>query len=293
MLRARSPLKEPLFSPDGSGAATLTNIFSQQLEDVLAPDGGRTQIGADEFSRLSSLVEIDPLMVDPRTDDDDVLSVQVKFAAISVVRSLSRAIFQNDLGQSDSGSVTKSLFGHRGNGFRGLPSYISGTAQDIPFGQFDGLIHGLTALEVKCQPSDGDFGGRLDAFVMSSRTRSRLLGELEDRNLTPHFVNCPFTGRLQLHFHGIPVLTGRVREGRDGTSDAWALKLLGPSAVRVCHVGGDSSGFGVQVGPRTNIVQNEASGSIDLSNTVEIFGTYSLVVPELQSVSRLTAIPDQ
>ena len=79
-------------------------------------------------------------------------------------------------------------------------------------------------------------------------------------------------------------------------SDAWALRLSGPSAVRVLHLGGDPASYGVRVEERTLVTQAPAlsSGSdgaaSDINNAtrgVEVFGMYSVLVPEVQSAALL------
>ena len=129
------------------------------------------------------------------------------------------------------------------------------------------------------------------------RARWRLLKELEDAGSTPDFRPSPLTQRVQLHFHGIPVLTGRVREGivsgSYSSTDAWALKLFGPSGVRVLHVGGDPRSYGVRVdraGPVMRL-DSESGEANNASRGVEVSGVYSIVVPEPNSVARLHGIP--
>jgi hypothetical protein len=287
LVRAAGVLAEPSFS-NGDGGST--DLFVQNLEDAF--DGDTGVVGS--FKKISALVEIDPSMVDPLGGDDDLLSVQVKFAGIALIRSLSRAMLQSN-GMPSKPRGKGSPVTSPGDGaadLRGLPSFVEGTAQDCPWDPNTGLLGGLAVLEAICQPSGGDFGARPDAFVMSSRARARLVNELENKGLNPEFRISTMTGRIQLHYHGIPVLSGRVREDADGVSDVWALKLAGPSGVFVCHTGGQSRDFGVQVGPRRVIVDDtQGDKTVRLLDGVDVFGFYSLVVPEPQSIARIHSVP--
>ena len=132
---------------------------------------------------------------------------------------------------------------------------------------------------------------------MSSRARWRLLKELEDKGVTPDFHASELTGRVQLHCHGIPVLTGRVAEGTpsggSAWTEAWALKITGPSGIRILHVGGDSRNFGLRTERKTTVAQaTTVPGDVSIaSRGIEIYGVYSLHVPESTSFARLKQIP--
>jgi hypothetical protein len=152
---------------------------------------------------------------------------------------------------------------------------------------------GLGELLTRVAPSDGDFGAGPDCFVMSSRTRWRLLKEMEDKGVEPAFKQCDLTGRLQLHYHGVPVLTGRVPEQASTPSKtwAWALKLRGPSAVRVLHIGGDSANYGLRVEDLGPMPQISAGVLQEYTRGVKVFGIYSLLVPETRAIARLKDVP--
>ena len=297
-VKAKGRLEEPPLATTGSGSewkAGATTPFGQALEALF--DAPST---VARFKKGSLFVRADELMVDPTNASQDVLEVQVRLASIALVRALSLAILQSrPLPRGDlSIAATGTGLGDDAAEFTGLPAYIAGTEQEIDWRPVPGMMGGLAAIEARCHSSGGDFGTAPDAFVMSSRARWRLLSEMEQRGLTPQYLPSALTGKPQLHFHGIPVLTGRVREEPSGgTTEAWALKLTGPTAVRVLHVGGKPGSFGVQLEPTT--VTQAAAASTDgqpaevQSSTrgVEIFGNYSLCVPEPQSAARLTGIP--
>jgi hypothetical protein len=120
---------------------------------------------------------------------------------------------------------------------------------------------------------------------------------MEDKGLTPDFSHSALTGQRQLHFHGLPVLVGRVPEpavaGRP-TTEAWAMRLFGPSGVRILHYGGLSDEFGIRTEPFTTATGLDANGeAISSTRGVEVFAVYSVLVPEPTSIARLRGIPSR
>jgi hypothetical protein len=218
------------------------------------------------------------------------------------VRSLSAALFQ-----SYPGSAALNGLSDDAAEFWGLPAYFKA---DGPFAQTQvldwksepkkGMKGWLMELEALCHPSDGDFGSGPDAFVMASRPRMWLKKEFYDAGVNPDYRVSPLTGKMHLHCDGIPVLTGRVREtglaGLDelhhGTpsTEVWALKLTGPSAIRILHSGGDSKNFGIRMASTPTQIEG-ADVVAQGAPSIEVFGVYSLIVPEVQSVARLINVP--
>jgi hypothetical protein len=228
-----------------------------------------------------------------------VLQLQLAAASVSLLRTLELAVFQSQLAAGADPTTAQ---------FLGLPGYMGVAAfasQTVTFSASSGspMLEGLNHIEALCQPSDEGFGSRPDVFVMSSRGRARLIRDLHLRGVCPDFSHCPLTNRKQLHHNGIPVLTGRVRETHEsgdpavpGVTEAWALKLTGVSGIHVLHLGGEPSNFGLRMEERTTVVQTAAAGAAaseaqNASRGIEVFGLYSLVVPEVQSVARLVGIP--
>lgn len=273
-VRTVQDIFEPPFTARSGGTAWTTGTttsFGQELEIV----GAR-------FKKISTVVRLDELMV---TDlDDDMLKTQVRLAQIGTIRSVSEALLHSSPSNDDNAELA------------GLPYYLpANSPQDILYDPARKMIGGMAEIEARCCPSDGDFGGRPDVFVMSSRSRWRLLKELEDKGVTPDFHYCSLTRMEQFHFHGIPVLTGRAPEPSSSgapTTEAWALKLYGPSGVRVLHIGGNPDEFGVRTEPMTTMTTTDGSGEVRTATRgVEVFGVYSVLVPEPTSVARLRGIP--
>jgi hypothetical protein len=300
MARASAPLIEPRFAAAGKGTPWRpgqSELFAANLADLGSGTDG--SIPACRFKRLGLVVRVDDLMVDSTGRSSDALAIEVKLAAVALVRALSVAVLQSrpQLDDADEAKRRGFEFGDEASELRGLPAFVQGTDQEVRWDSSAGMIGGLSNIEALCHPSDGDFGAGPDVFVMSSRARWRLLKELEDKGVTPDFRSSALTRRVQFHYHGLPVVTGRVKEEpAGGETEAWALKLFGPTGVRLLHVGGKPETFGIQIIESESIENTPHSSSNgvharSVARAVELFGVFSLVVPEHQSVARLGGIP--
>lgn len=272
-VRVSGALAEPDFSARAQSSAWVSGATT--------PAGTEFELTGTRFKKLSTMVRTDELMV---SDDgeEDVFNAQLVLAQTSIVRALSEALLFSSPASDEDAEFT------------GLPFFLpTGNPNNVAYDSTRGLIGGLSELECRVAPSDGDYGDRPDVFVLSSRARWRLIKELEDKGVTPEFVNSPLTGRLQFHLHGVPVLIGRVPEpSSEDTTEAWALKLYGPSGIRVLHAEGDPNNFGLRSEPITTVTQLDATGEAEnASRGVEVFGVYAVSVPEPNAIARLQGIP--
>lgn len=264
----RGILEEPEFTARPGGSAWIPGQSSPSGNDFVA-------VGT-RFKKLSLVVRSDESMVDG--GGTDMLEAQIDLARTAIVRALSEALFHSSPPNDDGAELA------------GLPFYLGGGVNDVGYDSARGMMGGLAEIEARCSPGDGDFGARPDVFVMSSRARWRLLREMEEKGVTPQFDYSPITGRRQLHFHGLPVLIGRVPEPK--TTDAWALKLYGPSGIRLVHLGGVEEDFGLRREERTTLAGLDGQGEANsATRSVEVFGVYSLSVPDPFSIARLNGIP--
>lgn len=271
-VRCAGDLGEPSFTARGGGSpwsAGQTFSFGQELE-----------IAGSRFKKLSVVVRADELMLN---DGDDVFDAQMQLAKVALVRALSAAIFASFPATDDAAELA------------GLPFYLGlNSQQDIAYDPAQGLIAAFRGLIALCRPSGGDHGCQADAIVASSRVRWRACHELESRGIAPLFRHCSLTGKHELHIDGVPVIGGRVPEpeGTPAETEAWAVKLTGPSAVQVWHVGGDSDDYGVRVQQAGSMAQFDTAGEATGSSEGSVaFGTYALLVPERESIARCHGIP--
>lgn len=266
-------LLEPPFTA-GAAASPWTPGATSSFGQDLAAVGRR-------FKKISASPSIDELMAGSGAEDD-VLAEQVVLTSTGIVRSLSKAFWASDPATDDDATLA------------GLPSYLpANSAQDVLYDPARGLIGGLSELIARCRPGDDGFGTGADALVLTSRCDWRLAEEERRRGVTPDFRECGLTGRVRHHFAGVPILHGALPEpggAVDPRTEAWAVTLRGPSAVRVLHVGGDR--FGVRVDPVTTFASRDARGEIQTATRgVEVYGVYSVLVPDPFAVARLRGIP--
>ena len=266
-----NPVAEPSFTARQGG---------NPLESgATEPFGEQIRLEGSRFKKLSAVVRVDPSMEGALVSD--VLEEQIRLASIGIARSLGEAIFVSIPASDDERELA------------GLPYYLGlNSPQDVLFDPSRGLRGGLAEIVARAQPSDGDMGARPDVIVCSSRCRWRLIYELESLGVAPDYRYSNVTGSLSLHYHGIPVISGRVPEPTGGTTEAWALKLYGPSGVRQRHIGGESDRYGIRTREITTMVNYDGAGEAAIATRgSEVFGIYSLLVPERASIARLRGIP--
>ncbi|PWB65139.1 MAG: hypothetical protein C3F17_04905 [Bradyrhizobiaceae bacterium] len=268
---AANDLVEPQFTARGATRAWepgATLPFGEELDTV-----------GTRFQKLSLTVRSDTHL--GAGAPDDVQEAELFLARAAVLRALGEAVLYSDPPDDD------------GSDLAGIPFYLpANSAQLVGYDGGRGMIGGLAEIEARCAPGGDGIGAGPDIFVVSSRARWRLLKELEDKGVMPDYRRSPLTGRLQLHFHGKPVLTGRVPEGDDPAegSYAYAMCVTGPSAVRVLHIGGDA--FGVRMEPEVSSFGLDAQGEANrATNGVEVLGIYAVLVPDPRAVALLRGVP--
>lgn len=230
----------------------------------------------------------------------DVKSTLVRMASMAVVRQLSRDAINSTSFTSSPTAMT----------IEGLAALYDGTYPDSTAvthtdtwqvikssGTSYALITEVRKLLRRVSPSGGAFGQGPSVLLTSQRGRDLLIAtERGSMNSTqPVFLPGP-DGQLRYHFDGVPVYVGPVRDDEDATgvlpafgaadqnhTSFYALRIGGPSGVRMLHVGGESERFGVQVEPVA-----QAPGSV--TEGYRVHGNYALYVPERQSAARLWGV---
>jgi hypothetical protein len=273
-VRSQGVLVEPNATARAGGTAWTpgaSSPFGQELEFLL--------------SRLKTIrvtVRTDALMTGA-PEADEMLTAQVRLAEVAVVRAVSEAVFHSNPATDDDAELA------------GLPFFLGfGSPQDVAYDPAGGLMRGLAEIAARCCPSDGDYGSGPDVLALTRRGRWRLETELEAKGISPDYHYCPLTDDVRLHFHGIPTVEGRLPEpsSAGGTTDAWALKLFGPSGCYFGHKGGDSFEFGLRREFLPSVSRLDASGEvIGSSRAVDVFVVGSLMVPEPNSIARLYGVP--
>jgi hypothetical protein len=240
-----------------------------------APAGQRLMMRGARLKKISQVVRVDRRMT------DKVMDVMFRLAQTAIVRALSEAIWSS-APPSDDGET-----------FSGLPTFLT-PSQDLAFDSTQSYSANFDRLLARCHPSGNGEGTDADVIVCSESALINYTADRENRGLSVECYYSPLTGRIQRHHRGKPLLVGRVPEpAGSGVTWAYTVKLLGPSGITVAHRGGDPEALGAEIGPVTTMIGLDATGEA-ASSTVgaEVWGEYALLVPEAQSVARMTGVPN-
>jgi hypothetical protein len=232
------------------------------------------------FRRIGDTVEVDSADITSSEETQQQLDLQVAMKKVAVVRLLSLQLIQG-------GGVSPDLLGLAGS--------VDATQTINPLAGVNTAptlddYHKL--LTMVCA-SDGMVGTGPDALVMHPRTRRQLMSVLEAAaGGCAQFAADETIDHPVLLFEGIPVYvdesvsTTETDAGLETTSDrtsVFAVKLNGPTGIRVLHQGGDSSEFG--------LITEEVPAQLSISKrATTVRGFYALMIPEIKSVARLKAI---
>lgn len=233
------------------------------------------------FRRLGDTVEVDSADVTSSEETQQQLDLQVEMKKVAVVRLLSNQLIQGD-------GASPNLVG--------LAAGVDIATQTIdPVGGLGTAptLDDYHRLLTKVCASDGMVGTGPNALVMHPRTRRQLMSRLEAASGgCAQFAVDETLGHPVLLFEGIPVYadesvsTIETNSGAEtgGTSTSvFALKLSGPTGLRVLHQGGDSDNFG--------LITEELPPQLSVSKrAMTIRGFYALMIPEVKSLARLKAI---
>lgn len=228
----------------------------------------------------------------------DVKATLIRLASMAVARQLSRDAINSTTRTTGSGMAFSTIGGLAGM-YDGLYPSGSGTSLTDTFQvvklNTTPLIAGVRKLLRRVSPSGGAFGQGPNMLLMSQRARDTLIAAERTTIGSNQPVFLPTAdGEMRYHFDGVPVHVGPVREdesttgavpdwgGTDATS-IYALRIGGPSGVRMLHVGGESQQFGIVVEPVAQAPNTVTEG-------YRVHGTYTLYVPERQSVARLWGV---
>ena len=247
---------------------------------VVAAGGTLTATAMDttkvtgNWVRIGDVAEVDYFHKASASDPFDQLEVQVTAKKIACVRSLGLNILEG-LGGAD-------VF--EGFKFRVTSGQTIGAANNGANGGAPTIeeVHKLVSLVAA---SDGCVGAGADCLVAASKAVRFILKLIEDKGVTPQFVFDADLGVPVLLFNGIPVYVGQnatteTKGSGSNLTSIWAVKLNGPTGVRVLHSGGDPSGFGIEVSDIPAQPTVATAGKF-------VGGNYALLVPEDESIARL------
>lgn len=240
------------YSQDGGGAQRTAATLGVDNTPQTSP-----------FQRFGDYVEVDT------NQEAGLMQDQIKAKKAGLVRRLGDQVLNGD------GQVPNL------DGFLGKITAAQTHVKSVPT-----LLdwHLLASLVTA---SDGSTGVGPDCFVCCELMWRYLLSLITASGADPHFQLDADLGVPVLHFLGIPVYVGQNATnegvGYDETS-VWAVKLTGETGVRLCHIGGDSSEFGIEVRDLDRFSPTYAYKARFVG------GYYALLVPEEESIARMSGI---
>ena len=258
-------------------ATVLFNRVSGSLPgvDAFAPEApmDNTAINASQqtvtLKRLGDVVLLDHLSGLVAGNVNDPMEMLTSMRKVSVIRTLGFQIINGD---------------GTGANLAGLNALLSSGTQytavdpitDLPtWMDLRTLVHTVRA-------SDGFVGGGADCLVTTDQVIRYFL-KLQDTANDANRITFEYDADLGVpvpHFMGIPIYIGQVNAV---DQDIWALKLNGPTGVRVIHATGSPEGYGVEVTP-------VPMQSTPANRGAFVGGMYGLMVPEAHSIARLGGI---
>ena len=286
----------PSASQTGAGFYTSSTGEPELSLDVQSVDA---TYEAAAFARLGAYVDMDRLQQrltsigGALSRGPDLRDTLLRLAKLAVVRQLGRALVTG----SDAS-------------FRGLAKYYDGL-YILPSGSDPQVIKanagttaGLLASDVRrllrqVAPSGAGLGCGANALVMSRRTRDRLLTDAAAVNMPVEFRPAA-NGEMRYHFNGVPVYLAPLRDDEDtaGTvptysspqtfnaSSIYAMRLGGPTGVRVLHMGGETAQYGLSV---EEVTPTGTSSNTNITR-FKVHGYFALFIPERQAAARLFAV---
>jgi hypothetical protein len=219
------------------------------------------------FSRVGDIVEVDSLDIDGSSPENEQLDLQAQMKRVSLLRSLSANVFTGN----------------------GTPPNLSGMEVQVTGGQvldLGGVAPTLAdyhRIISRVKASDGALGAGADAIVMHPRSRRQLISLMEASGYGCDYAFDPELGVPVLHFEGLPVYASEgipTTESAGNQSSAYPVKLSGPTAVRMLHVGGSSDDFGI-------VVEDIPSQLTVTKRAKAVRGSYALMIPEVTCAARL------
>lgn len=254
-------------------ATALPTVATYAVGGTLSANAMDTTKITGNFFRIGDMAEVDVFHERSASRIVPQLEVQVGAKKVGVIRALGLAILEGN-GTAFEGlkfHVTSGqTIGAAANGANGGPPTLA---------EVHKLLYMVTA-------SDGYVGGGATCLVAAPKAVRFIINLLETASGgSAEYMFDNELGGPVLRFNGIPVYVGQnstVETKGSGTNltSIWALKLGGPTGVRVLHSSGESSQFGIEM------------VDVPLSNTVSkkgrfVGGHYSLFVPEEECIARL------
>lgn len=226
------------------------------------------------MQRIGATALVDDFSQAVSGNPNNLLEAEIQAKKIAIIRTLGAQIFVG------SGAE---------NNFNGLKSEV------IPSQEFsltgNPLLptdKNLLQLINMVRASDGAVGGGADCLVTNERVIRYIVAQGLASGRNCETIYDADLGVAVPLFCGIPMYAGQVptddpEDPGIGHYDIWAVKLSGPTGIRVLHATGRSDQFGIDVTPISTQVSKAQSGAF-------VGGLYCLMVPEPQSIARIKMV---
>lgn len=232
------------------------------------------------LQRIGDMVQVDYFSQMASGDPTDLLKMQMAARKVGVIRSLGLQIVQGN-------GVAPQL-----SGLGNEQTVDGGPSFPVTGGVGFPTLQDLHKLVNAVRASDGFVGAGADCLMTHERVVRFILAIAEN---APGGAGITWQRDADLgvpvpHFQGIPIYIGQAAgaasvPGPAVNYEVWALKLTGPTGIRVLHAGGDPDQFGVLNEPVPMQMNRSNLGAF-------VGGFYGLMVPEPQSLARLTGITE-
>jgi hypothetical protein len=222
--------------------ATLGAAANYSAGGAMGNVAGAAALTQFVFQRIGDTVEVDSADIVASEESQQQLELQVEMKKVSLIRQLGNQLIQ---GSGVAPNLT------------GLALGVDATQTIDPAGGVGTAptLADYHRLVARVAASDRSVGIGADALVMHPRTRRQLISVLEAAaGGGPQYCEDESLGHPVLMFEGLPVYVSEnvsttetaagVQTGGVLTS-VFALKLEGPTAVRLLHQGGSTSEFGI------------------------------------------------
>ena len=286
----------------GGATPPLLELTLQRTDDSPNFEAARELFS---FKRLGTQFDIDRFQAQlAAMGGPDPTPTLIRAASLALVRQLSRDALNNvdqtavTVGGESAIPRLPGLAFIYGGMFRGYADrqVVQATTPTATYT----LVDDVDLLLRRVTPSHGGFGASVTVLLMTARARTALMKAERAAGAAPAFL--PSTGgSLRYHFQGVPVYIAPIRQDevngagstpkypenlappapfvRDFTS-IYAMRLGGASGLRMCHFGGQSAQYGVQV-------DQVAPNNNDASVGYKVHGVYGWRIPEHEAVARL------
>lgn len=260
-------IDQPSESVRWNRADPLPAVAAYDLGAVLPAAAMQTVRVTGTMRRIGDVAEVDTFQETSCSDPNPQLDVQVQAKRVAIVRTLGSLLVAGAAGDFDS-LAARIVAAQRMTGIS------TPTLQDVAR-----LIRRVTA-------SDGWSGSGADCLVANERVARHLVRLLEEApGGGPLYVPDPDLAVPIPCFEGVPIYVGQVPTlvGPPRTSFIYALKLMGPTGIRILHGSGRACELGVEVRPLPMQAAASKRGAF-------VGGLYALLIPEDESFARIEDI---